>query len=323
MLALFLAAAVFAASELGPSVVAASAGAEASMVSGTVTFHWTLGPDESGTAVYAVSGPVMDVVAREKYDPPQYPAGYRRPVNWPMYLPATLKSFSYLQTQHNDCADGTSATTTLTADGIVNARAVLSHDARLSLNVLHKRGTGALVPDQRFRWLGGGIVHNSDLWRGLGSVTVVQAGTPCEEDRTPARQNIGLDSLIPRDVRIDWSVDRPLPLRALSGGWGLKGQWRSSGDGYTAELKADLRFVGPLRGLGADCVWPSDRDLAGARSVAQAQATLKRAGLVTSYGGAKANAYVPKGHYYIQTGGSEWPCGVPGTKALYLSRGRL
>ncbi|MBA3841122.1 MAG: hypothetical protein H0X39_00610 [Actinobacteria bacterium] len=292
---------------------------------GSVSFHWSRGTTESGTLTYAISGPIMNGSARDRYVPPAYPAGYRPPLNLPTYFRATLTSFSYRVEMHDDCADGTTADTAAIGAGITDRRAVLSHFSRLELDLLRARGVSAIAPDARYRWVNGGIVHDSQQWRGLGEVSIALSGAGCPESTGPRRATVRVDQLIPRGVLIDWSSERTLPVRVLpDGSLALRSAWSSTtgGDGYASRLTANLRLHGALRGLGAFCTWPTNAQLAGARSVEQAQSVVRHAGLVTRFGGDRANAYVAKGHFYIQSGSSTSFCGVPAGTLLYRSLGR-
>jgi len=295
--------------------------------SGTVVFHWTRGTDEAGTLRYVVAGSVLNSVVRDQYDPPAYPAGYRRSASdLLVFLRATLSSFSYRLAVRSDCADGSKSDTTTTGSEVTDRRAVLSLVERLEVDVLRSRGSTPVTPDSRDRRADGGIVHNSTLWRGLGTVTLTTTGHACPENVSqPRHETLRADEVVPREVLIEWSPERTIPVRVLEdGSLEVHGGWQSSAaDGYAARLTVDLRLRGPLRGLGAFCTWPTDHDLAGARTVAQAQAVVARAGLVTRFGGDRANAEVRKDHYFITYGPPSWPCSTPSGTQLFRSLGHL
>lgn len=307
----------------GVVVAGASALHQSSTAGGTVVFRWSYGKVESGTLSYSVSGPMLGAGARESYAPSGYPAAYRhfKGDGRADSLKATLSSFSYRLVVRTPCADGSTSVVTTGGSTSSDRRAVLSLGDRLEVNLPRLRGTTTVVPDSRDLHGGGGAVQNSTVWRGLGAVTLATTGDACPGDpAVPTSQALRVDELVPRSALIAWSPERNIPVSVRSdGSLRAHGGWTDGFNGYSTHIAVDLRLRGPLAGFHAFCDWPTNHDLAGARTVARAEAVVTHAGLVTRFGGDKANAAVLKGRFFIDSASPGWPCGVPSGAALFRS----
>lgn len=110
------------------------------------------------------------------------------------------------------------------------------------------------------------------------------------------------------------------------GVWGAVQLTGSSGDSWdlnhentTVHVDVTLTIRGSLPAMGAMCEWPTSGDLLRGTTPQNALAIVRRAGLVTTYGGEQPDSRVPHGHFYIRTSNPDWPCGRPARKLLYRS----
>lgn len=311
----------------GQGADAAAPAAATATATGRVTMTWTYATAnsvsvvrETGRLEYEVDGPVMGEQGRRASVPLSFPAGYPESKSeTPLYLRARLVHATLTSTFHAPCADGGAADLTKTIASIIDARSILTHDGTLQLDVLRHRGTVSVMPYARVQRIGAGIVTNSDVVRGLGVVRTETTGTRCTETRETLPPTLDAAMLLPRWVPIMWSSRNfPHLLTAQihpDGSVVVKGTSTDRNDDHhdRTTMRADvaLTFHGPLRGLGAQCTWPSDSDLASTTTPEQALAIVHRAGMNTLYAGTRPNMDVGARHFWIRSSSRQWWCGIP------------
>ncbi|MCY7304091.1 MAG: hypothetical protein LH654_13890 [Thermoleophilia bacterium] len=320
------------------AAIGAEAGATAApayQVDGTVTVDWTetAGIRDTGHAVYAISGPLLTNAQRQAYAPIAVPKRFSfRPLapTIPTYFRAELQSVSWKRTETIDgCGDGSVSTIrTSTVEKIVDRRAIFEQATPTSLNRLggtSELNFGAIT---LYVWQNGAPQRGFTAHSNLGEVFVRATGGCPEVLRGgPATARVQMHDLLDLGM-IQLGQLQVKGAKTREGTFTFHGVNRSAdvspspSSHNTIKVAVDLRVSGPSNAHGFFCLYPTPTQLASARTVTEAQAILRRAGIFAAYAGEARNRYVPQGHYFFKSSSPSGYCGSSvNRRGLYRSSG--
>jgi hypothetical protein len=312
----------------------AGAAAPTYSVDGTIRISWTEtgGFHDSGSALYAVSGPLLTNVQRQAYAPVVVPKRFSfRPAEpgLPWYLHAQLRSVSWTRTETIEgCGDGSqSATRTSTVEKITDPRAIFDQPHGISVNRLGGTSTLNLGAITMYIWQDGLPLHGFTAYSNLGAVSVrATGGCPEVLNGGPGTRQVQMHDLLglammqlsQLELHGQKTAEGTFSFHGVNTGANFS---PSPGTHNTVKVTIDLRVTGTRSARGVLCVYPNPAQLASARTVADAQAILRRAGIFDHYGGDLRNPNLPAGHYFYKSGSPDGYCGIQahGRPHLYRS----
>jgi hypothetical protein len=297
-------------------------------VDGTVTVEWSQGPHSpaKGTAVYTISGPLLTNAQRQAYAPVVVPAKFKfraEAAGYPAYLKAQLRSVTWTQTETIEgCGDGSETRPrTWTVEKIANPRAIFEQAPYITLNRLGGRSALEIGAITMYMWQDGMPVARYTNYSNLGEVEIrATGGCPEVLKGGPGVMRAQMFNLVGSsilqlehlEVTGRKTADGVITFHGVNRSRHLDPPMSS-----TVKVTIDMRVSGPSNARGVFCTFPTDAQLAAARTVQDAQAMLHRAGIYDDrYGGDKRTQRVPAGRYFLAVGSPFAPCGARATKPL-------
>jgi len=301
---------------------------------GTVTVEWSTGPQNpsKGKAVYAISGPLLTNAQRQAYAPVVVPSKFSfKPAapGYPGYLRASLRSVSFTSSETIEgCGDGSETRLrTATVERITDQRAIFDQSSAITLNRLGGRSVLEIGAITLYIVRDGVQLGNYTNYSNMGEVeTRLTGGCPEVFAGGPGTYRVQMHQLMGEAMRqlVHLAVTG---RRTANGTFSFRGV-NSSPDvdpspssRVSVKVTIDARINGPDNARGVFCAYPTPTQLAPARSAAQAQTILHRAGIYGAlYRGEKRNLSVPAGHYFVDTSSPFWPCNTPGSDLVRATR---